>query len=211
VSWEKSPGGFDRRSFLITTGNSQTKTKRFFERIAGLAAIFILLTAADGARGGDTPALTEYQVKALCLLNFTKYAEWPAGTFARADSPIAIGVVGGTKFEDGLKKAVEGKTFGGRKIVIQNIAGAEDWSKCQVLFISASEKNRFPEILDHVKSIPILTVGEADGFRKEGGIINFITKDGKVRFKINLEAARLAQLQISSKLLSLADDVTGKP
>jgi hypothetical protein len=50
----------------------------------------------------------------------------------------------------------------------------------------------------------ILTIGDTKGFGESGVMINFLTKENKVRFEINLAAARRAGLKISSKLLSLA-------
>ena len=49
-----------------------------------------------------------------------------------------------------------------------------------------------------------MTVGNAPGFTRQGGIINFIMQDNRVRFEINPEAADRAGLRISSKLLQLA-------
>ena len=62
-----------------------------------------------------------------------------------------------------------------------------------------------------VKAASILTVGESEQFTQQGGIINFTKKDGKVRLEIDLNAAKLAKLELSSKLLSVADSIHGKP
>jgi len=56
-----------------------------------------------------------------------------------------------------------------------------------------------------------LTVGETESFLQEGGIINFAIRSSRVRFDIDLDAAHRAGIQISSKVLSLADEVHGKP
>jgi hypothetical protein len=178
-------------------------------RAAAVPGLMALLLTAQPVSGAE-PSLTEYQVKALCLLNFTRYVEWPSDAFAETNSPIAIGVVNENKFLEALKKTVEGKCTGGHPIVIREINSDEDWARCHVLFVGAAEKNRFGEILDRLKTKPVLTIGEADGFRKAGGVINFVNLDGKVRFKINLSAAHEARLQISSRLLSLAEDVSGR-
>ncbi|HEX4645009.1 MAG TPA: YfiR family protein, partial [Verrucomicrobiae bacterium] len=77
-------------------------------------------------------------------------------------------------------------------------------TNCQVLFISASERKRFPEILDALRGKCILTVSESDRFIQAGGMINFIIVDRKVRFQINNQPARKAGLTISSDLLNLA-------
>ena len=59
--------------------------------------------------------------------------------------------------------------------------------------------------------MPVLTVGESSQFTRNGGIINFMKKENTVRFEVDLNAAQLARLQISSKLLKVADIVHGKP
>jgi len=59
-----------------------------------------------------------------------------------------------------------------------------------------------------MRARPLLTVGDAYSFARSGGIIQFVTVRGRVRLRINAEAARSADLTISSKLLSLADIVT---
>lgn len=161
--------------------------------------------------GAEPPSLTEYQVKALCLLNFAKYVDWPTESFAQSNSPIVVGILGENKFGDDLKVAMQGKCIGERPVEIRPVSSEQDWRNCQVLFISESEKKREAGILNRVKSLPVLTVGESDEFLAEGGVVRFLLKDGKVRFEINLNAARTARLGISSKMLSLADTVQGKP
>ena len=137
--------------------------------------------------------------------------DWPTNAFAETNSPIVIGLYGEDKFGDALTNAVAGRTISGRPIVIQPIEKNDDPGKCQVLFISDSEKNHLGEILDKIKALPVLTVGESDQFLEQGGMINFVKKEGKIRLEINLEAARRAKLEISSKLLGVADVVKGSP
>ena len=55
----------------------------------------------------------------------------------------------------------------------------------------------------------MLTVSDAAAFTEKGGIIQFKLIENKVRFRINADAASSAGLTVSSKLLSLAIDVTG--
>jgi len=72
------------------------------------------------------------------------------------------------------------------------------------LFVSSSEKEHIESVIDAMKGLPILTIGDAPGFAKRGGIINFMLEDNKVRFEVNVEAAKHADLTISSRLLTLA-------
>lgn len=172
-------------------------------------ALFGLLFKADPASGAEL-SMPEYQVKALFLLNFTKYVDWPPASFATANSPIVIGLFGEDRFGDALNKAVAGKSISGRPIRIQPLGNDAATEKCHILFIGDSDKRRVSEILGKIKALPVLTVGQIDQFMEQGGVINFVKKDEKIRLEINLDAARLANVQISSKLLNVADVVKGK-
>ena len=67
-----------------------------------------------------------------------------------------------------------------------------------------------PQIIASLQGASVLTVGDLDGFLDEGGMIQFLTENDRVRFAINANAAGRAKLKISSKLLSLARVVGGK-
>jgi len=155
-------------------------------------------------------ALPEYQVKALFLLNFTKYVDWPPQVFAGSNTPITIGIYGESKLGEALQLVVAGKSVGGRTIVIRQLQSTDDSSQCQILFISESAASRTSGILDKTCALPILTVGEDATLAQHGGIINFVLKNGNVRLEIDLAAARKAGLTISSRLLAVADVVKGK-
>ena len=53
-------------------------------------------------------------------------------------------------------------------------------------------------------------MGETEGFAQRGGVINFTKVGDKIRFEINPEAAKRAQLKISSRLLRIATLVEGE-
>ena len=174
-----------------------------------LMSLFGLLVGSNCGFAGES-SLTESQVKSLFLLNFAKYVDWPSNAFAATNAPILIGVIGESKLGGELAKTVEGKSVDGRPIRIRQIQTPEDFDKCHILFIGASEKTALVEILSRIRTRPVLTVSETDQFLEQGGVINFVKKEGKIRLEINLDAARQAKLQISSKLLNVADVVKGK-
>ena len=97
------------------------------------------------------------------------------------------------------------KTVGSRGFVVHGVSTAQHASKCQIVFVSASERKRFHSHLEELKGHSILTVGEAEDFTANGGVINFKLKDARVRIEIDTAAAERAKLRISSKLLSLAE------
>jgi hypothetical protein len=99
---------------------------------------------------------------------------------------------------------LQGKVVRGKRFIIKHTRSMGEFRGCHMLFICNSERGRLQEVLEAVKDKGILTVGDTDGFARKGVIINFYIEDKKIRFEINLDAARRAQLSISSQLLKLA-------
>lgn len=67
-----------------------------------------------------------------------------------------------------------------------------------------SETYRARSILDRVAGTPVLTIGEADGFTRLGGMIRFFLGKSHARFEINPDAAAHASLKFNAKLLEIA-------
>ncbi len=151
---------------------------------------------------------TEYQVKATYLANFARFVEWPPGSITD-DNPIPVCVVGQDPFGPALDAALSGENVGGHSLVPRRIAGMREVEGCRILFIPSNDVQ-----LDAVISadrMPILTVSDAPGFVNRGGMIEFVLDSNRVRFEINLAAARAAGLNLSSELLRVATAVRKAP
>ncbi len=159
---------------------------------------------ASGSLAAERTA-PEYQVKAAFLLNFTKFIEWPATAFADAQSPFAVCVLGEDPFGGVLDQIVAGETVNGRKLVIEKLRRPPAAKSCQVLFLTASQREP-SGALEHLGP-GVLTVGEADGFLRDGGMIRFVIENQRVRFDVNQKALENASLVVSSKLLNVARSV----
>ena len=171
-----------------------------------LLGMTLNITSPADAQSGDADS-SEYLIKAGFIYNFAKFVEWPSAAFSQADSPIVIGVLGTDPFGNVLDRIVEGKKLGPRGFVVRRYKWGKDVKElrdCKILFVSASERTHVDEILQSVKGLPILTVGETPGFAERGGVIRFTLEDNRVRFEVNVAAAHQADLNISSRLLTLA-------
>ena len=144
------------------------------------------------------------EVKAAFLFNFAQFVEWPSNAFASAQSPFVIGIVGEDPFGQVLESIVTGETVRGRPLQIRRFRRPRDIIGCHILYLSPSEDRRTAELLAAVRARPILTVGEGDDFIAAGGIMQFVT-ERSIRLRINLDRAREAGLNISSKLLRLCE------
>jgi hypothetical protein len=145
---------------------------------------------------------TEYQVKAAFVYNFAKFVEWPTDAFSDSSAPLRFCVLGESLVGPDLSQITQGKVIGGHPIqVLQNSRNLRD---CHVLFISASHNVAIKDIQEGLRGVPVLTVGESRDFAAQGGMIGFVMENARVRFEVNLQAAKQMRLNISSKLLSLA-------
>ena len=180
------------------------------KKFATLIAITCLLSAmavGSHAEGMDSSDSSEYLIKAGFIYNFAKLVEWPATAFPQPDSPIVIGILGDDPFGGTLDRIVTDKKINGRGFTVKRLKWGKDLKDikdCNILFVSSSEKEHLDSVVDAMKWLPVLTIGDAPGFARRGGIINFTLEDNKVRFEVNVEAAKHADLTISSRLLTLA-------
>ena len=181
-------------------GRALMSSERFFSMIIFLF-ICALFTVSVTAQVGTS---TEYKFKAAYLYNFLRFVEWPHQAFADKASPIVIGVLSNDAFSTLVEQTVNNETIRGRAVVVRRLSGIEGAKSCHILFISRSEQKNLHEILDMLKGKPVLTVGEIGAFARSGGAINFYFEGNKLRFEINPEAAKSADLVLSSKLLRLA-------
>lgn len=172
-------------------------------------AMVILPSLGFEAHAQDSSASSEYLIKAGFIYNFANLVQWPSNAFSQPDSPIVIGIFGEDPFGTILDRVLESKKVNGRSFVVKRLRSVPDLRECHIVFVSSSEMAHLAEAIHLVKGMPILTIGEIPGFAKRGGIINLVLEDSKVHFEVNVEAAKEADLNISSRLLALARIVQG--
>ena len=158
--------------------------------------VLALLVLTGSVIRAQEPSL-EYRVKAAYLYNFVQFVEWPPPA---ETGPLTICVAGRNPFGPALANTIRGESVNGRPLTVRVIL--EPQGDCDVVFVPDGAATA--AYLRAARGTPQLTVGEHDDFLAQGGIINFIREQGKIRFEINTEAAAKADLRISSRLLRLA-------
>jgi uncharacterized protein DUF4154 len=167
--------------------------------------LLALLTAPLSATPPAASASNEYAVKSVFVYNFCRFIEWPDSAFASPKEPLVIGIVGQDPFGALLKEAVEGETYHNRPIQIEHYRSAADIRHCHLLFVSHSESGQLSQILGAVEKQSVVTVGETEDFVRRGGMIALMAERNRVRLEINPSVLRAARLDVSSKLLRVAD------
>jgi hypothetical protein len=168
-------------------------------------ALACLLTFAAPRLAAEGPS--EYEVKAAFLFNFAKYVEWPEGTFAGPADRIVLCVLGENPFGTLLENVVKDKKVNGRELALRE---TKSTAGCHVVFIAASERERLDEILGRLADRPVLTVSDAESVADRGVILGLTLRENRVRFEVNLIAARRAGVKLSSQLLKVAVRLIGQ-
>jgi hypothetical protein len=170
-----------------------------------LASAALLLV--DGDLSAQEATSKEYRVKAVFVYNFAHFIAWPPSAFSTPNAPIVIGVLGDEPFASDLDELVRGETANNHPLVVQRYQEIGQIKTCHILFVSRSAAKQLEQIVANLRSRSVLTVGDSDNFAQRGGMIRLVTENNKIRFRVNVEAAKAANLTISSKLLRAAEIV----
>jgi YfiR/HmsC-like len=165
-----------------------------------LGITVVSLASRPVAAQAPVSPLPEYRVKAAFLLSFARFVEWPKEAFDGDTSPFVIAILGSDPFGPELEEALRGKTVHGRGLVVRRSSRASELGRCQLLFLAPGGAGK-------VQNKGVLTVSE-EGRGRGGAMIRFLRQDGRVRFEVDLAAAKSAGLTLSSKLLRVGKLVT---
>jgi len=152
----------------------------------------------------------EYRVKAAFLYKFGSYIEWPSGSFASADSPVTIGVMGAEALAEELAQIVAGRNVNGRPVLVRKLRPGDPIAGLHILFIGRVDRGRLAEILAAAKGQALLTVTESEEGLELGSMINFVVVENKVRFDVAPPPSESDNLKISTRLLGVARKVVAR-
>jgi len=176
-------------------------------RLLVLLIFFVLLPESTIAVSGEIQSAGALEIQAAFLVKFSSYVKWPATSFASKLDPIIIGIVGRDPFGSTIDNIARSFKSNGRKIEIRRFPSYESLSKIHILFVSPSEKENINAIENALANSSTLLVGNFPGFLERIGVINFIMDGKKIRFNISRTNCQKENLIISSKLLSVANDI----
>lgn len=136
----------------------------------------------------------------MALHKFAMYTTWPDKSFKDEKAPFVFGILGQDPFGKDTE-LLKGATLMGRKLVIKRLANLQEALSSHLLFISSSEKERLPQILEALKNTSILTVGDMENFYESRGMLQIVSRAEGTSFKINEQAVKDAKLSINPQLI----------
>jgi len=181
-----------------------------FRRAAALTIVVIVTVVAGWADGGPPVAAAaaasvaqrEYLIKAAFVFDMLKATQWPK---TRSGS-VVLCVLGRDPF-GAAWGSIAGRPIGKSKLAVAPVQAGGNFGACDALFLSTSERARWPEIRGALGTRPILTMSEMTGFAQDGGMVGLMAIDNRLRFDVNLKAVRKAGLNIDTNALKQANMV----
>ena len=146
--------------------------------------------------GQSNPSL-----KAERLASISRYVSWPSNYLS---AHFVINVYGSENFYQYLQYAYQNRTIKGFPVLVKNITTPEEAEGGHVLYFANAEQTSIKEFMTILDGQPQLTIAD-DSSESCDLLVIYLTKEGK--FHYNLLASEKAQLNVSSRLLEVAESI----
>jgi len=144
----------------------------------------------------------EYKYHPIFIYNFSRYIEWPADA---SKENFTVSVVGKAEaYREMVDISQKKKTIKNRKFVVRQCSAMSEVRNSDIVFITRGTRVKAEEV-QQLRQNGTLVITELDDIVQKGSHINFIaTKDSKLGFEINTQAASDAGFKVANALSNLA-------
>lgn len=172
--------------------------QRLTRWLFGLLVLYTCLPVTATELQDDQQA----QIKTAFILNIARFVSWPEASLPD-NNEIVLCFLGQNPYGNATD-LIEGRSIGGRRLVIHSIDDVVDANHCQILYIPADRLPAYANLgLDNMLTVTDLTLREQLEQYQGLSIVALVRDQQRINFTINLQAANRAGLQISSELLKL--------
>jgi hypothetical protein len=168
-----------------------------------LVCATVALTAMSISARSYAQSATAAALTSAFLYNFAKFTEWPDDALAPGQR-LALCVLGDNAVAGALEQTIKGHAIESHELTVELLKADASARSCHLLYMSGLDEKRSVQLIESLKTTPVLTASDANRFAELGGVAQLTLENGRMRFAINVSAAQRARLQLSSKLLSLA-------
>jgi YfiR/HmsC-like len=141
-------------------------------------------------------------LKAEFLLKFAKFTDWPSSALSRT-TPLSICVAGAPEVAEALAVRV-GEKVRGRPLSVREVISGASMPPCHMLYVAADHHVEDGALRAVFAQPAVLSISDVRHFAHSGGIVELSVENDRMQFAVNVDAARRAGLQVSSRLLNLA-------
>jgi len=180
----------------LLTPNLFSKVIRF----AGLILFLIISSYADYLFA-DNRLNRENQIKAVYLTHFAELTRWPEKldhdttfTICLYDQPLLVPFL----------EELSHELINNKQLKVVQIESLNIQNNCRIIYFNNTDTIESEPELSALYP-EMLLIGNSRQFVKNGGSISFVLEENKIKLIINLGQVRHSGLDISSKLLRIAE------
>ncbi|MFK8045728.1 MAG: YfiR family protein [Crocinitomicaceae bacterium] len=145
---------------------------------------------------------TQSTLKALYIYNFATLTDWPS-SHKKNDFIIAI-LSTNNRVYDAISKKYSGKSIGRQKIKIVKHSTHTTINNPNILYVDKTSSSSLKSVNAKLKGKSTMLVTNRPGSLGLGATINFVEKNNKQAYEINVRNAKSKKLVIASRLIDLA-------
>ncbi len=150
-------------------------------------------------------AYPEGKIKAALIYNFMRFVDWPA-EYSITGELCVLGHK--QEYHDALlflsRRELKNTTISLRILSSKKLNNIKS---CQVVFVTSDASEQQKQNVLQLAGKSTLIIGDETSFLGNSGMINFVKKQQKIGFEVNLANVHAANIRISSKVLRLAEKV----
>ena len=173
--------------------------------------LFLIVSMFSATQSFAQGNSIEYKIKAGYLYNFTKFVSWPENE----SETFNLCIIGKDPFGS-IINPIEKRSVKNKPIRLYRYQSISEVKHCHIVYFGASDKQwrKVDFLLGDILTVGSLenslTTGETKKFTQAGGMFAFFLKEGKVKLHINLKALKKSNLEVSAKLMEIADLYEGE-
>ena len=163
----------------------------------------LLLILAPGWAGADE-RVSERELRAVYLYNFSAFITWPDSAFASGEGDFRYCVLGNRALGKLLAGVLEGESVQGRGLRLVDATQPAQWRQCQLLYVDPDMSDMASSVLRAVEGLPVLTVTGSREVMDQGFMTALVRQGRRVKPVVHRQRVQAAGIRISSKLLRLS-------
>jgi len=148
-------------------------------------------------------AQDSFKLKAALTYNLAKFVKWLPESVPKDTWQLCYF---GQEYDLGFEQ-LKNKKLQGKALQAKRLREVSQASSCQIVYIDANHRKLLPRLFIALKNKPILTISDSSGFVDQGGMLEIISIESKLRFKANQFEMEKTGLTMSSRALRLALEV----
>jgi len=174
---------------------------KFKAYILIITSLFVFTSIKNQAGNTDFRD-TQSTLKALYIYNFATLTDWPS-SHKKNDFIIAV-LSRNNRVYDAISKKYSDKSIGSQKIKIVKHSTYTTIDNPNILFVDKTSNNEIANVNAKLKGKSTMLVTNKPGGLSSGAVINFVEKNNKQAYEINVRNAKKKKLVIASRLIELA-------